>query len=129
MKAALLLLVPLLALATPALAQDKQDLRFRQCMIDASASGRISEVHACLGPEQQRKDAEMKRDYNLLWNDLAGKPRQAELEEVQRRWIQYKNANCNFYDDPESGANASLEVALCVLESTKARIKELERFI
>ncbi len=40
----------------------------------------------------------------------------------------YRNANCDFYADPEGGTNAHLDAAYCMMDMTIQRAKELEGF-
>jgi uncharacterized protein YecT (DUF1311 family) len=55
--------------------------------------------------------------------------RKKQLQEAQRLWIKYRNANCHFYADPEGGTAASVSSADCYMTATAARSKELESFM
>ena len=57
----------------------------------------------------------------------AGEPRQREqLLIAQRLWIQFRDANCLYYDLGE-GSIARIEAADCLYRMTKARAEELEK--
>jgi uncharacterized protein YecT (DUF1311 family) len=47
---------------------------------------------------------------------------------AQRSWIKYKEANCNFYADPDGGTMAILNSNDCFMSSTASRAKEIEGF-
>ena len=58
----------------------------------------------CVGAEAKRQDKRLNDAYKKLMNEL--KPeRKRQLQEAQRLWIKYIEANCNFYLDPD-GATA-----------------------
>jgi uncharacterized protein YecT (DUF1311 family) len=54
--------------------------------------------------------------------------RKKQLQDAQRLWIKYRDANCQFYVDPEGGTAASVNAASCVMTATAGRSKELEGF-
>ena len=57
----------------------------------------------------------------------AGEPKQREqLLIAQRLWIQFRDANCLYYDLGE-GSIARIDAAECVYRMTKARAEELEK--
>ena len=64
----------------------------------------------------------LKRDHERLGLRKA-------LQEVQRLWIKYTEANCNFYLDPDGGTAARLAASECPVLAKAARAKELENFI
>jgi uncharacterized protein YecT (DUF1311 family) len=47
------------------------------------------------------------------------------LRDVQRLWIAYRKANCDFYEDPDKGTSAAIATASCFLTHTAARADEL----
>jgi uncharacterized protein YecT (DUF1311 family) len=48
------------------------------------------------------------------------------LKTAQRLWIQYRNANCDFYGD-EQGAIREVEGAECLSRMTQDRAIELQQ--
>ena len=54
--------------------------------------------------------------------------RQAQLQQVQRAWIKYRDANCGFYDDPDGGSLARVSANDCMMATTTRRARELESF-
>jgi hypothetical protein len=66
--------------------------------------------------------------YKKLMNEL--KPeRQRQLQEAQRIWLKYMEANCAFYLDPDGGTAAQLAASECRVLAKAARAKELEAFM
>ena len=57
-------------------------------------------------------------------------PRKKQLQEAQRSWINYRDANCAFYDDPDGGtlARVNANANACMMTTTVNRARELESF-
>ena len=81
----------------------------------------------CISAEVQRQDAQLNKAYKALMVELSG-PRKAQLQETQRLWIKYRDANCAFYADPDGGSMARVSANDCMLSATAARARELESF-
>ena len=82
---------------------------------------------ACMGAEEERQDKKLNDAYKKLMKEL--KPeRKRQLQEAQRIWIKYIEANCDFYLDPEGGTAARLAASECPVLAKAARAKELENF-
>lgn len=96
---------------------------YGSCM---EASGGVTvEMLDCIAAEHSRQDARLNRAYRALTAQL-GADRRKELLAAQRLWIQYRDANCRFYADPDGGTIASINAASCGLEMTARRATELE---
>ena len=53
--------------------------------------------------------------------------RKKELQEVQRAWIKYRDAKCNFYYGGSEGGSMEHEIgSSCFMFETALRAKELE---
>src|SRR5262249_36005287 len=82
----------------------------------------------CIGAEAERQDKRLNDAYKKLISDL--KPeRRKELQEAQRLWIKYTEANCNFYSDPDGGTAANLAASECPVLAKATRAKELENLL
>jgi uncharacterized protein YecT (DUF1311 family) len=81
----------------------------------------------CITAENQRQDARLNKAYKALMAELQP-PRKTQLQEAQRAWIKYRDANCNFYDDPDGGTLARVNANSCMLTATADRARELENF-
>lgn len=115
MQKAILLLAGFLVTAAPAQAQDKQP--------DDSCDGGTSDIVACLNEKTAAWDKKLNDAYREALKDA--RPEQAEkLRAAQRLWIQYRDANCEYYAYGE-GSIARIDAAECLRSMTEARAKEL----
>ena len=111
--------------ATPARAEDqsKYSPAFQPCL-DA-ANGVTTDMVNCIGAEIEVQDKRLNAAYKAaLAKQTAA--RRKELQTVQRLWVQFRDANCNFAFDPDGGTMAHIESTDCVLAMTEARADELE---
>lgn len=81
----------------------------------------------CIGAETKRQDTRLNNAYKDVMAQLSP-PRKKQLQEAQRDWIRYRDANCNFYADPDGGTMASVSSNSCFMSATASRAKELESF-
>ncbi len=120
-----LFFLPMLLSISSVVAAD-EDLytgRYGNCM-DQSGGVTVNMLN-CIGEELASQDARLNGAYKKLRSQLTPTRKQALLT-AQRLWIQYRDANCNFYADPEGGTLANLLANECVLRETAERAKELE---
>ena len=95
------------------------------CM--AKAHSVTSDMIECITAEFQRQDARLNKAYQAAMGDLQP-PRKKQLQEAQRAWIKFRDANCGFYADPDGGSLARVSGNDCMLNATAARARELESF-
>ena len=70
-------------------------------------------------PAEMRQPLHGEQDY--CWGG-----RHASFQsDAQRLWLQYRDANCQFYADPDGGTAAGVAAADCVLQMTAGRAREL----
>jgi uncharacterized protein YecT (DUF1311 family) len=100
--------------------------QFSACM--GKAGGIDDAMHECIGAEYKKQDARLNKNYRTLFASLTAE-RKKQLQTAQRLWIQYRDANCNFYADPDGGTQALIGAADCSMQATAARATELENFI
>lgn len=79
----------------------------------------------CTTKEFEREDQRLNENYQQLRSQLS-EARREQLLTAQRAWIKYKEANCDFYANPEGGTLARVEANACVLKETINRADELE---
>lgn len=72
-----------------------------------------------------RQDQQLNRNYQVLMAELTAE-RKKQLQTAQRLWIQYRDANCQFYLDPDGGSMATIAAADCSLQMTADRARELK---
>ncbi|TCT24103.1 uncharacterized protein YecT (DUF1311 family) [Thiobaca trueperi] len=97
--------------------------RFSTCM--NQAGGVTAEMLDCIGEELNTQDARLNGAYQKLRSQLSAERKRA-LQGAQRLWIQYREANCDFYNDPEGGTLHRVMASDCLLRETAQRAKELE---
>ena len=119
------LLLAISTLAAPAAAQPsvpQLSASFDACM--DQSGGVTVEMHACISAEHARQDQQLNRSYQALMAELTP-ARKEQLQTAQRLWLQYRDANCQFYADPDGGTLAGIAAADCVLQMTANRAREL----
>jgi len=96
---------------------------YTTCM-DASGGATFKMID-CINDEHTRQDKRLNAAYKKLGIKVSPDQKKA-LITSQRIWIQYRDANCSFYSDPDGGQAARVNGVACHLEMTKQRAKELE---
>ena len=95
-----------------AFGQDKDLLTAEYSKCIEQSGGTDPGMLDCMGAEAERQDKRLNDAYKKLMNEL--KPeRRKELQEAQRLWIKYTEANYNFYLDPDGGTAAKLAASEC----------------
>lgn len=87
--------------------------------------GSTYEIVDCLKVQTAQWDKRMNVAYQQALKDAEPKPRE-QLRKAQRLWVQYRDANCLYYDLGE-GTIARIEAGYCMKELTKTRALELEQ--
>ena len=112
-------------LTAPAAAQTSAaplSATFQTCL--DKSGGVTFEMRECISAEYERQDQLLNRNYKALMADLTPE-RKKQLQTAQRLWLQYRDANCQFYADPDGGTLAGIAAADCVLQMTANRAREL----
>jgi len=104
---------------------EKVNSQFDTCM--DKAGGVTVNMLNCIGAETQRQDKKLNTMYQNVMKSLSGENKE-RLKKAQQAWIKYRDANCDFYHDPDGGTMASILGANCVMDMTTQRAKELEGF-
>ncbi len=92
------------------------------------SDGVTTRMIECIGEEHQRKDQQLNQNYQHLMTGLSAE-RKTQLRNVQRKWMAYRDANCQFYADPDGGSLARVEANACMLRMTAARAEELAQAV
>ena len=95
---------------------------YQQCMNSAIST---PQMHACIGAETKQQDTRLNLAYNAARSGL-DRSQQKQLQDVQRKWMAYRDGNCAFYGNPKGGSIASVNAGMCLLEMTSTRADELE---
>jgi len=81
----------------------------------------------CIETEMTLQDARLNKAYKKVMAGLEA-PGKKALQEAQRQWIKYRDADCAFHRSLEEGGSlAQVEEASCNLEQTAIRAGQLER--
>lgn len=96
---------------------------FNKCIAQAGAVDPA--VLECLGNENEVQDRKLNASYKSLMSKL-DTPRKKQLQEAQRLWLKYVEANCDFYYDPNGGTSARMMSAQCSVDARAQRASELE---
>lgn len=99
--------------------------QYSSCM--DKAAGVTANMLDCMGAETKRQDARLNKAYKDVMAQLSA-ARKKPLQEAQRAWIKYRDANCSFYADPDGGTLATVNSNDCFMSATASRAKELESF-
>ncbi len=91
---------------------------------DSTCDGSTAEMVACVGAKTAYWDKRMNIAYQQALKDAQPEQRE-QLRKAQRLWIQYRDANCLYYDLGE-GTIARIEAADCIYTMTQARAREFE---
>lgn len=109
--------------ALPALAQAPGlSPQYAACM--DKAGGVTLPMLECMGAEHGRQDRRLNAAFQALMFELTP-ARKKQLQAAQRLWIQYRDANCSYYDDPDGGSLARIAANTCRLQMTSQRAQEL----
>ncbi len=98
---------------------------FSICM--DQAGGVTQSMIECMDSETERQDVLLNKAYKEVIVGLSSERKQ-QLQKVQRLWLTYRKANCDFYYDPDGGTLARVSANDCFMSATAARAKELEGF-
>lgn len=104
---------------------DEPSPAYAQCMDNASSTLAMGE---CLKAEIHVQDQRLNRVYKQLMGKLAD-DQQKSLRDVQRKWLTYRDGNCQFHRNASGGTMAQLEGGTCMMDMTRARAEELERVV
>ena len=91
---------------------------------EQNCDGSTYEIVECLKAKTAQWDKRLNAAYQQALEDAQPKQRE-QLRVAQRLWIQYRDANCLYYDLGE-GTIARIEAGYCMKDLTQARAQELE---
>lgn len=122
-RTSILTAAALLGAAAFAWADDK-DKDGKTQNAEESCDGGTYQMVECLGKLTAQWDKRLNKAYQDALKDA--KPEQAaQLRAAQRRWVQYRDANCLYYRLGE-GSMARIDSADCFYRMTRGRAEELE---
>jgi len=113
----------LLALSGTASAADSPALQ--KCMDSANTT---ADMVTCNTKEAKVQDTRLNRAYKTALAAQEG-PRKQQLQDVQRLWIKYRDANCAFAGSATGGTIDQVNGSGCILDMTQTRAQELEDLV
>lgn len=94
---------------------------------DPECDGGTSDMVKCLAEATAKWDRRLNEAYREALQDKETPAAQrAQLRKAQRLWLQYRDANCDYYALGD-GSISRLNAGSCLFDMTKARAKELEQ--
>jgi uncharacterized protein YecT (DUF1311 family) len=110
--------------AAPLFAHADDSLLTKQYTACIDRAGSTAAMLDCVGAETKTQDNSLNANYALLVKRVAP-TRKTALQEAQRAWLKYRDANCGYYADPDGGSAARVEGVSCVMRMTAERASEL----
>ena len=104
-------------------AEERTSKSYAACL--NKAGGATFAMQDCISEELERQDRRLNGAYEALMGSVPEK-RRAQLRDAQRKWIAFRDANCEFYYDAQGGSAARLASNECVVTLTADRAHELE---
>ena len=80
----------------------------------------------CTDKEVKVQDARLNQHYKAAMQGLEGEARKTQLRDVQRAWVKYRDAHCQFMATLTGGTMDRIFGVDCMLGTTKQRADELE---
>ncbi|ROM50712.1 hypothetical protein BK648_10165 [Pseudomonas poae] len=113
----------LLALCGTASAADNAMLK--KCMDNANTT---ADMVGCNTQAAKVQDERLNKAYKTALAAQDG-PRKQQLQDVQRLWIKYRDANCAFAGSATGGTIDQVNGSGCVVDMTQTRAQELEDLV
>ena len=113
----------LLALCGSASAADNAALK--KCMDSANTT---VDMVKCNTQQAKVQDKRLNTAYQTALAAQEG-ARKQQLQDVQRLWIKYRDANCAFAGRATGGSIDQVNVSVCGLDMTQTRAQELEDLV
>lgn len=117
------LILMTMALGGPAAAGDWFSGEFERCAGGATTA----EIVACADGLIDEWDVRLNLAWHRITTRLAGERREA-FRDAQRKWIAYRDANCEWRRSRE-GSVAEVEWIACMLGMTRERVVEMESWL
>lgn len=96
---------------------------YSQCMKGAMTT---VAMHECSEAEWKRQDDRLNQNYKKAMSGL-GEQQKGTLRDAQRKWVAYRDANCEMYYSLTGGTMDQLNGSGCRVDMTRQRADELEK--
>ncbi len=102
-----------------------ENAALKKCMDGANTT---ADMVNCNANEAKVQDKRLNTAYKTALAAQEG-ARKQQLQDVQRLWIQYRDANCAFAGSATGGSIDRVNGSGCVLDMTQTRAQELEDLV
>ena len=102
-----------------------ENAALQKCMDGANTT---ADMVNCNAKETKVQDKRLNAAYKTALAAQEG-ARKQQLQDVQRLWIQYRDANCAFAGSATGGSIDRVNGSGCVLDMTQTRAQELEDLV
>ena len=114
-----------LLLAVCGTAAAAENAALQKCMDGANTT---ADMVNCNAKETKVQDKRLNAAYKTALAAQEG-ARKQQLQDVQRLWIKYRDANCAFAGSATGGSIDQVNGSGCVLDMTQTRAHELENLV
>ena len=112
-------------LALCGVASAAENAALKKCMDGANTT---ADMVSCNAKATKVQDDRLNRAYKTALAAQEG-ARKQQLQDVQRLWIKYRDANCAFAGSATGGSIDQVNGSVCVLDMTQTRAQELEDLV
>mgnify|MGYP000620876496 FL=1 len=112
-------------LALCGVASAAENAALKKCMDGANTT---ADMVSCNAKATKVQDDRLNRAYKTALAAQEG-ARKQQLQDVQRLWIKYRDANCAFAGSATGGSIDQVNGSACVLDMTQTRAQELEDLV
>ncbi len=98
---------------------------FNECYDKASNIDKISQLE-CLDAEYEYQDQRLNQNYKKLMQSSLTTSKKKRLKTAQRQWLQYRDANLDFYANYSVFVDRNLLYSYKLNKETTKRANELE---
>lgn len=114
-----------LLLAVCASASAAENPALKKCMDSANTT---VDMVTCNAKQAKVQDERLNKAYKIALAAQEGERKQ-QLQDVQRLWIKYRDANCGFLGSATGGTIDQVNGSGCLLDMTQTRAQELEDLV
>lgn len=116
--------IVLASVVSGAMAQEQTTKDYTAC-VDKAAGAPIP-LQACIADEQTRQTRRLQAALRGLL-DAVPSQRRAQVRDAQRKWTNYRDSHCSFYDRGKVDRAGRLASSECALNFTVQRAIDLEK--
>ncbi|MFJ5329100.1 lysozyme inhibitor LprI family protein [Pectobacterium versatile] len=98
--------------------------------LDCNNANTQLDMNQCAVQEYKKVDGELNRLYQNVVKRVVIEEHKALLKSAQRKWIAYRDADCEFQTFPTTGGSVhGMVYSQCLTEKTAERVKEFKTML